>query len=114
MARPFRGDEQRVDTARWFHLAKVNIEAMGAHQDIARLQMGSHVSAINVSLNLIGEQNVDEVGFPHRLFDRLRVKAMTLRQVIIGTAGSLADDYFAAAIAKVLCLSVSLRAVAKD
>ena len=62
MSRALGGDEQRIDSLRRFDLAKVDVEAVRAHQDVARLQMLGDVLPIHVGLDLVGQQNVDQVG----------------------------------------------------
>ena len=62
MAGAFRGDEQRIDARRRLDLAEVDVEAVRAHQDVARLQVRPDVLAIDVALHFVGQQDVDDVG----------------------------------------------------
>src|SRR5947208_13528606 len=69
---------------------------------------------IRIALHFVREQDVDDVRRLRRLFGRYRLEAVLDRQVMIRAARALADDHIHTTIAEILCLRVSLAAVAQD
>ena len=51
-------------------LAEMHVEAVRAHQDVARLQVWADALAVDVSLHFVRQQHVDHVGLFGRLFGR--------------------------------------------
>ena len=49
-----------------------------------------------------------------RLFGRHRLETVALGQIVVRAAGPLADDHGAAAVAQVLGVGMSLRAIAEN
>ena len=62
VAGAFRGDEQRVDAFGRLHVAEVDVEAVRAHEDVAGLQVGFDFLFVEVALQLVGDEDVDDVG----------------------------------------------------
>ena len=114
MPGPLGRDQHDVDARRSFDLAEVDVEAVRAHQHIARLEMRADLRAVDVALHFVGQQDVDHVGLLGRLFDAHRLKAVAHGQFVVGAAGPLADDHRAAAVAQVLGLGMALRTIADD
>ncbi len=114
MPGPLGSDQHDVDARRGFDLAEVDVEAVRTHQDVARLEIVADRLAIDVSLHLVGQQHVDDVGLARGLFGRQRLEAVAHGQVVVGAARALADDHGAAAVAQVLGVGMALRAVAQD
>ena len=51
-----------------FDLAEVDVEAVRAHQHVARLQVRLDLRAIDVALHFVGQQDVDQIALLGGLF----------------------------------------------
>ena len=67
-----------------------------------------------LALKLVGQQDRDDVGLLGGLGGRDRLKTVLHGLLVIGRAGQLGHDHLAAAVAEVLGVAMSLRAVAQD
>ena len=114
MPRTFGSDQQRVDARRRFDLAEVDVEPVGAHQDVARPQVVADAGAVDIALDLVRQQDLDQVALVHRLFGAERFETAFLGQVEIRRARQFADDHLASAVAEVLRLGVPLGTKAQD
>ena len=94
--------------------AEVDVEAVRAHQDRARLQVRLDFLFVEVALQLIGDEDVDDVGLLGGVGGADGLEAVADGEVVVLAAGALADDDVDAAVAEVLGLGVALRAVADD
>ena len=72
------------------------------------------VVAINIALNFVRQQNVDQVALFSRFRGRNGFETVAPGKVVVGTTRTLSNDNVATAVAKVLCLSMSLASVADD
>ena len=111
---PFGGDEGRVDAFRRNDLAEVDVEPVRTEEHVPFLQVRADVRPKNVALNLVGQQDIDDVGRLGGFGGGHGLEAVPDGQVVIRPAFSLADDDLAAAVAEVLGLGVPLAAVAQD
>ena len=84
--------EQRVHAVGCFDLVEVDIEAVRAHQDVARRQLVANVVSVEVALHFVGQQDVDQVAASSRFVDRQRLKAVAHGQIVVRAAGTLAND----------------------
>jgi hypothetical protein len=86
VSRPLGSDQQRVDARRRLDLAEVDVEPVGAHQDVARPQVVADAGAVDIALDLVGQQDLDQVALVHRFFGAERLEAAFLGQVEIRRA----------------------------
>ena len=114
VAGAFGGDEQCVDACGRFDEAEVDVEAVRAHEDVAGLQVRLDFVFVEVALQLVGDEDVDDVGLLGGVGGAHRLEAVADGEVVVLAAGALADDDVDAAVAQVLGLGVALRAVADD
>ena len=84
MAWALGGNQQRVDTFGSLDLAKMDVEPVRAHQDVARLQILNDLLSKEVALDFIGQQDIDHVRSLRRFVQRKRLETMLNGQVIIG------------------------------
>ena len=75
---------------------------------------GFHAVAIDVSLDFVGQQHVDHVGLLGGFFDGNWLESVLYGQLVVGTAGTLANDDGTAAVTQVLSLGVALAAVSQN
>ena len=108
------GDQRGVDTGRRSDLVEVDVEAVRAHQQSARLQVRQDRGPVDVALNFVGQQDVDQVGLLGGLFDGDRLEAILDGQIVVRTTGTLADDDGTAAVTQVLSLGVALASVSQN
>ena len=87
---------------------------MRAHQHVAGLEVRLDFALEEVALQLVGDEDVDDVGGLGGVGGAHRLEAVADRQVVVLAAGALADDDVDAGVAEVLGLGVALRAVADD
>ena len=107
-------DEQSINTLWWLDLAEVEVEPVGAHQDVAWREIRLDVRAEQIPLDFIWQQYVDNVRLLAGFVDFQRLKTVAYSKVVVLATGSLSDNDFATAVAKVLCLRVSLGTVAEN
>ena len=62
VAGAFGGDEQCIDAGGRFDEAEVDVEAVRAHEDVAGLQVRLDFLFVEVALQLVGDEDVDDVG----------------------------------------------------
>ena len=87
---------------------------MRAHEDLARLHLGRDVLAVEVALELVGDEDVDDVASFGGVGGAHRLEAVADGEVVVLAAGALANDDLHAGIPEVLGVGVTLRAVADD
>ena len=92
----------------------MNVEAVRAHQHVARLQVVANLGLVDVGLQFIRQQDVDDVGLLGRFGGGDGLETVALREVVVLAAGTLADDDLHAAVAEVLSMGVALRTVTND
>ena len=95
-------------------LAVVDVEPVGEHQRLARLEPLGHAALVDGPAVLVGGEHHDDIGRGRGLGDRPDVEAGGLGLVPRAAALPEADDDLGAAVAEVEGVGVPLAAVADD
>ena len=74
MAWPLGSDEHRGNALGHFELAEVDVEAVGANQEVARREVVADMGAEDLGLELVGKEDGDDIGLLHRLGGRQRLE----------------------------------------
>ena len=114
MPRALRGDEHHVVAGRGLDLPEVEVEAVAGHQHGALLEIRLDRRFVDVGGELVGEEDVDQIGLLDRILDAHRLEAVLLGELIVRPARPLGDDDLEPAVTEVLGLRVPLAAVADD
>ena len=114
MTGALRGHEQNIVARGSLDLAEVKVEAVARHQHGTLLQVWLDRRLIDVALQFVGQEDVDDVGLLDGLLDAHRREAVALGKLVVGATRPLGHDDGQAAVAEVLGLGVSLRAIADD
>ncbi len=67
MAGALGGDHGNVDAFGGFNVAEDDVKAVGEEEGVAVLQVGQDLLLVDLSLNLVGGQNHDDVSFSYSL-----------------------------------------------
>ncbi len=113
MPRTLGSDQRGVDAFRRNDLTEVDVEAVRAHQQVAR-RVGADRGFVHVALHFIGQQDIDHIARGSGFGGGHWFKPVADRQIVIRTAFSLADNHVAAAVFEVLRLGMPLAAVADN
>ena len=81
------GDHDDVDVLGRHDLAEVDVEAVGEHEDLAVLELGGHVAAVETACTLVGHQHDDQVAALGGLGGAQHLEAGLLGALGVGRAG---------------------------
>jgi ketol-acid reductoisomerase len=112
--RTFRRDERAIDPGGGDDLTEMDVEPVRAEQHVAGFEVRLDVLGVDVALNFVGQEDVDQVPLVGGLGGRDGCETVLHGLIVIGGAGTLADDDVAAGITQVLRVGMSLAAVADD
>ncbi len=113
VAGTLRGDHHHIDGGRRNDLAVVDIETMGEHQTGVFSDIGADLGAVDCSLILIGEEDLDDVGALDRFGHGVDLKTI-FGCSLPAAAGPQANDDPAPGITQVQRLATTLGAIADD
>ena len=114
VARALGGDHGNVHPGGGHDLLEMDVEAVGKHQHVPRLQVGGDVGFIDVRLDLVVHQNHDDVGPFGGVRHGLDLQSRPLGVFPVFGALAEAHTHVAAGLLQVQGVGVALGAVADD
>ena len=114
MAGALGGDHGHVHVGGGHDLLEVDVEAVGKHQHVARLQVGSDVPLVHVGLDLVVDQDHHDVAPLGGLGDGHDLQPGLLGVLPVLGAGAETHAHVTAGILQVQGVGVALGAVADD
>jgi hypothetical protein len=114
VARRLRGHQRHVHAGRRDDLVVVDVEAVGEHQRVARLQVRGDAGLVDRLLRGVGQQDHHDLRGLGRLGHRQHLEPRGLRLLPRAAALVEPDDHLDAALLEVERVRVALAAVADD